>query len=97
ARSFANLQDRDQALRYVELAEEHAQPTPDAAVSSESEQSEILVFTGEALNTVGDQRGAMERFQKALALADSNRINVRLAIAQLMAQQGHSEDAQRQI
>lgn len=97
ARSFANLQDRDETHRYVELAEEHAKPAPNAAVSSESEQSGILVSTGEALSTVGDQRGAMERFQKALAMADSNRVSVRFAIAQLMAQQGHSEDAQRQI
>jgi hypothetical protein len=39
----------------------------------------------------------MERFRKALAALDSDRVGVRLAIAQLMAEQGHSEDAERQI
>ncbi len=97
ARSFAYLQDRDQALRYVQLAEEHAQPAPNAANRAKSKQSEIFVSTGKALNTLGDQRAALERFRKALATADRDRIDVRLAIAQLMAQQGHSEDAERQI
>jgi len=97
ARSLANLQDRDEALRYVQLAEQNVQAEPTSASRSESGQSEVLVSTGQALSTLGDQRGAMERFQKALALADSDRVNVRLAIAQIMAQQGHSEDAQRQI
>jgi hypothetical protein len=39
----------------------------------------------------------MERFQKALAVPGSDRVSVRLAIAQLMASQGHQEDAERQI
>jgi hypothetical protein len=39
----------------------------------------------------------MDRFRRALTAPGSNRINVRLAIAQLMAQQDHSQDAQRQI
>src|ERR1035441_1735090 len=39
----------------------------------------------------------MERFRKALAATGSDRIGVRLAIAQLMAEQGHPEDAERQI
>jgi hypothetical protein len=34
--------------------------------------------------------------KRSLAL-DSDRVSVRLAIAQLMADQGHSEDAERQI
>ena len=95
ARSYANLQDRDQTLHYVQLAEQHLMVEPTAA--SRLEQSGVLVSTGQALSTLGDQPGAMERFQKALTAADSNRIAVRLAIAQLMAQQGHPDDAQRQI
>ena len=39
----------------------------------------------------------MERFRKALQIPQSNRVSVRLAIAQTMAQQGHDEDAQREI
>jgi tetratricopeptide (TPR) repeat protein len=95
ARSYASLQDRDQTLRYVQLAEQYVQPTP--ATGTESEKSEIYVSTGEALNTIGDHAAAMERFRKALAATGSDRIGVRLAIAQLMAEQGHPEDAERQI
>jgi tetratricopeptide (TPR) repeat protein len=97
ARSYANLQNRDETLRYVQLAELHSGSAPIAGSSSESKQSEILVSTGEALSTIGDHSAAMERFRKALETPGSNRINVRLAIAQLAAQQDHSEDAERQI
>ena len=97
ARSYANLQDRDQTLQNVQLAELHSVPAPNAKISSESTQSEIFVSTGEALSTVGDHAAAMERFRKALAALGSDRVSVRLAIAQLMAEQGHSEDAERQI
>jgi len=97
ARSYANLQDRDQTLRYVQLAELHGQPAPIVAGSSDSLRSEIFVSTGEALGTIGDRSAAMDCFRKALETPGSNRVNVRLAIAQLVAQQGHSEDAERQI
>jgi Tfp pilus assembly protein PilF len=91
------LQNRDQALQYVQLAESHSQHASAITNHSESTQSEIFVSTGEALSTLGDQVAAMERFRKALAALDSDRVSVRLAIAQLMAAQGHSEDAERQI
>ncbi len=95
ARSYANLHERDQTLRDVKLAEEHARPSRDLA--SDSERSEILVSTGEALSTLGDQSAAMERFSAALEMPNSNRVAVRLAIAQLMAQQNHSDEAERQV
>ena len=97
ARAYAHLQNRDQAIRYVQLAEQQAAQTPAAANNSESLQSQIFISTGEALSTIGEQNAAMERFRKALTTPDSNRVNVRLAIAQLMAQQGRSEDVERQI
>ena len=97
ARSFANLQERDQTLRYVQLAEQTARSTQASARDSESVQSDVYVSTGEALSTIGDHVAAMERYRKALAATDSDRVSVRLAIAQLMAEQGHSEDAERQI
>ena len=97
ARSYANLENRDQTLLNVQLAEQHALPEPTATNNPESTQSEIYVSTGEALSTLGDHAAAMERFRKALAAPGSDRVGVRLAIAQLMALQGHSEDAERQI
>ncbi|MGA2887812.1 MAG: tetratricopeptide repeat protein [Terracidiphilus sp.] len=97
ARSYANLQDRDQTLRYVQLAEQNVRPVQTAANGSTSARSEIFISTGEALSTLGDHAAAMERFRRALAMTGSDRVGIRLAIAQLMAEQGHSEDAERQI
>ena len=97
ARSYANLNDRDGAMRYVGLAEQHAHDTPGSIKGSESEIGEVFVSTGEALSTLGDHQGAMERFRKALATLDSDRVGIRLAIAQLMAEQDHTDDAERQI
>ena len=97
ARSYANLQDREQTLRYVQLAEQHAGPTESTSKSRDSGQSRIYISTGEALSTLGDHAAAMKRFQKALDAPDSDRISVRMAIAQLMVEQGHPEDAERQI
>ena len=91
ARSYANLQDRGQTLRYVALAERRADST------SGDDKSRLFVSTGEALSAVGDQSAAFRRFREALEVPDCNRIAVRLAIAQLWAQQGHADDAERQI
>jgi tetratricopeptide (TPR) repeat protein len=91
ARAYANLDDRGQTLHYIQLAEQNVQGAP------QLEQSETYVTTGEALSALGDQNAAMDRFRRALEAAGSDRIGVRLAIAQLMAQQGHPADAERQI
>jgi tetratricopeptide (TPR) repeat protein len=105
ARSYASLQDREKTYLNVRLAEQHAlsQPVrtaekgPDHIDDSGSEMSAILISTGEALSTLGDQSAAMDRFQKALVAAGSDRISVRLAIAEIMTQRGHQDDAERQI
>ena len=97
ARSYANLENRDQTLLNVQLAEQHVQPAKSGSEGVGSTQSEIYTSTGEALSTLGDHTEAMERFRRALAAPGSDRVGVRLAIAQLMATQGHSEDAERQI
>lgn len=97
ARSYANLEDRNQTLLNVRLAEQHAVPGAANPHATATTQSEIYVSTGQALDTLGDHAAAMERFRNALTAAGSDRVGVRLAIAQLMAEQGHSEDAERQI
>lgn len=91
ARSYANLDERDNALHYVELAKQHVQSAPSI------ERSQVFVFTGDALSTLGDETSAMDQYRKALEEPNSDRIGARLAIAQLMAQQGRLEDAKRQI
>ena len=95
ARSYANLDDRDHTLHYVELAEQHAKGIP--GKSTPSQESDILVATGQALNTLGDQSAAMERFRRALTVPGSNRMSVRLAIAQMMAQQDQTDEAEREV
>ncbi len=106
ARSYASLQDRDQTLRYVQLAEQHAQDKVNQKIPPQkgttedvaaTEQGAIFVSTGEALTAIGDQKGAMDRFRRAIAIPNSDRVGVRLAIAQVMAQQGHAEEAEREI
>ena len=105
ARSYASLQDRQKTYLNVHLAEQNALSQParasasgaDPIDDSGSELSEILISTGEALSTLGDQNAAMDRFQRALVAAGSDRISVRLAIAEIMTQRGHQDDAERQI
>lgn len=100
ARGYANLEDPEQTRRYVELAERHAEEMPVTSKNAKAvqvEKSGIYVSTGEALSTLGDQNAAMERFRKALTTPGSDRVGVRLAIAKVMAQQDHTEDATRQI
>lgn len=91
ARAYANLQDRGQAIHYAHLAEQRAQLAPGPVRSS------VLVTIGEALMALDDQNAAMDRFREALEVKGSDRVGVRLAVAQLMAQQNRPADAQRQI
>jgi len=96
ARSCAPLHERDQTLQYVQLAEQKAQSMPPSKDPKRGE-SVVFVTTGQALSTLGDQKAAMDRFERALNAPNSDRISVRLAIARLMASQDHPADAQRQI
>jgi tetratricopeptide (TPR) repeat protein len=95
ARSYAELRDRDQTLQNVQLAEQKAQATP--TKDQKRNESAVFVTTGQALSALGDNKGAMERFERALDAPNADRVSVRLAIGRLMANQDHSEDAQRQI
>lgn len=84
ARSYAHLGDRDKTLQYISLAEQ-------------SHDSGILVSTGDALSMIGERDAAMQRFERALLAPDSDRMEVRLAIAKVMAQDGQWDDARRQV
>lgn len=97
ARSWSQLQNPAETMQYVKLAEEHALLRPASATAPRTDAPEIFVFTGEALRHLGDQNAAMERFRRALTMPGSDRVTVRLAIAQLMAQEDHTDDASRQI
>lgn len=91
ARSYARLQDKDNTLANVRLAEQQLQGL------SVKDQGAVLISTGEALNFIGDHDAAMERFGRALVIPDGDRVGVRLAIAELMMNEGELDDARRQI
>ncbi len=84
ARCYAQLHDRDRTNQYVELAEKQGPNT-------------IYLVTGEALSVLGEQKAAMERFERALTAPGSDRVSVRLAIARLMMNKGEMDDTRRQI
>ncbi len=103
ARANAELHDRVETLRDIQLADEYVakQPVADkndaSDVAPATTVSDIYVSTGEALSTLGDTEAAMGRFSKALLLPPNDRVKVRLAIAEVMAKQGDAEGAERQI
>jgi tetratricopeptide (TPR) repeat protein len=84
ARSYAHLGDREKTVQYVTLAENTG-------------ESGVLVSTAEALNMIGERDAAMDRFERALAAPDTNRMDVRLAVGKVMAEDGQWDDAHRQI
>ena len=101
ARTYAGLQDRAQTMHAIELAEQDAakmpEPPDNEADLTGSAVSDIYLQTGQALSVLGDDKAAMERYSRALVAPHANRAGVRLAIAQMMAQQDHPQDAERQI
>lgn len=86
AHAYAHLGHRDDTLRYVQAAEQLG-----------GNQSEVLLDTGDALLTLGDEKAAMDRFSRALSAPDANRVDARLAIARLMVRCGEYDDAKQQI
>ncbi|HUY93846.1 MAG TPA: tetratricopeptide repeat protein [Terracidiphilus sp.] len=98
ARSYASLDLREPTYQNVQRAEQIAKATPPVYNPFEDPLlSSIYISTGEALSTLGDQKEAMQRFRLALDVPHANRVSVRLAIAQVMTQQGHTDDAERQV
>lgn len=98
ARSWSQLENRAETMQYVQIAEQHALlKSASTTTPSRSDAPQVFLLTGEALSHLGDQNAAIERFRTALTMPGSDRIGVRLAIAQMMAQQNHAEGASRQI
>ncbi|HKF22266.1 MAG TPA: tetratricopeptide repeat protein [Candidatus Angelobacter sp.] len=86
AACHAQLGHRAETLRYIQLAEDQA-----------TDQSAILLASGEALLTLGDHNAAMERFTRALEAPDANRVDVRLALAKLFAREGKFGHAKQEV
>ena len=86
ASAHAQLHRRPETLKYIEAAEREA-----------TDQSAILLATGDALMTLGDREAAMERFNRALDAPDANRVDVRLEFAKLFVQQNKFEQAKQEV
>ena len=86
AQVHAKQGSRGQALHDIESAEKLG-----------GNRVEILMSTGDALLTLGDQNAAMQRFSRALDVPGGDRIGVRLAVAEIFLRQGHLDEARRQI
>src|SRR5205085_7019461 len=86
AHAAASLHRRDQTLNYVAAAEREG-----------GDQAGVLLATGDALLTLGDRDAAMDRFARAMDAPDADKIDIRLAIANLFTSEGKWDDARQQI
>jgi tetratricopeptide (TPR) repeat protein len=86
ATAHAELHHREQTLHYVSEAEKQS---PDSSL--------ILLNTGAALLTLGDQNAAMQRFARALEAPDANRVEARLLFAKVFVKQHKYDVAQQQV
>ena len=86
ASAYAQLKRREETYRYIQAAERTA-----------TDQSAILIATGDALLTLGERNAAMERFGLALEAPDANRVDVRLEFAKLFMHEDKFEDAKQQV
>jgi tetratricopeptide (TPR) repeat protein len=86
AQVHATERQREETLRDIQLAEQYG-----------SSKVDILMGTGEAFLTLGDRDAAMQRFSRALDVPNGDRIEVRLAVAQVFLRRGHFDDARRQV
>jgi len=84
ARAYAQLGDRNSTLHYVQLADQ-------------GNDSLVFVASGEALDIIGEHNAAMQRFQRALDLPNSDTFAVRLVIAHHMSEVGDWDGARRQV
>ncbi len=96
---------QDDGVIYAEMAKGYAQlhqtDSARSAVASaeklEGNDSRVLMATGEAFLIMGDNDAAMARYGRALTAPNADRVQVRLALATVFAQEHRSDDAEQQI
>lgn len=86
ARSYARLHRDQDAMGAIQQAERTG-----------GNNSKILMATAEALLLMGDRDKAMERYGRALDLSETDRLETRIALARLFAQEKKWSDAHDQI
>jgi tetratricopeptide (TPR) repeat protein len=85
ARCYGQLRQREEAYQAIAQAEK------------QGEDIKVLMATGEALLVLGDHHAAMGRYSRALDASNSDRVEVRLALARLFAASGKRNEAQEQV
>ena len=86
AAAHAQLHHRMETFKYIEAAERQG-----------TDQSAILLATGDALLTLGDRDAAMDRFTRALEAPDANRVDVRVEFAKLFVREGKLDAAKQEL
>lgn len=86
AKVYAKLRQPAQAMQAIETAERLG-----------AKDYKILLVTADALRMLGHRNEAMSRYERALESSDENRLQVRLALGRLFAEEGRDGDAQQQI
>ncbi|MGA8342687.1 MAG: tetratricopeptide repeat protein [Candidatus Sulfotelmatobacter sp.] len=86
ARSDAQLRRTSQAMQAIASAERAG-----------GKDYKVLLVTADALRMMGRHDEAMKRYERAMESSDENRLQVRLALARLFAEEGHTADAQQQV
>ena len=84
ALAYAQLRDHSDAYKMIASAEKNG-------------DSRVLMRTGEAFLILGDNHSALQRYAPALDAPNSDRVEVRLALARLFAESGRRDDAQQQV
>ena len=85
-RSYAKLGRSSEALQAIDSAERTG-----------GKDYKILLVTADALRILGRRDQAMTRYSRALESSDEDRLQVRLALGRLFAEEGKAADAQQQV
>jgi tetratricopeptide (TPR) repeat protein len=86
AQVHAKMGSREDALHDIQLAEQYGKGDVD-----------ILMASGAALLSMGDESAALQRFARALDRTSGDRMGVRLAVAEVFMRQSHYDEARRQL
>jgi tetratricopeptide (TPR) repeat protein len=85
-RSYAKLHRPSEALQAIDTAERTG-----------GKDYKVLLVTADALRILGHRDRAMASYTRALESSDEDRLEVRLALGRLFAEEGKTADAQQQI
>ncbi len=86
ARCYAKLGRVSEALQAIESAERVG-----------AKDYKVLLVTADVLRLLGHHDQALTRYMRALESSDEDRLEVRLAMGRLFAEEGKASDAQQQV